>query len=153
PFEVQTPGGPRCTLARLVTVRAQDSAARAQRDAVERLVPYVPLISLEWLAETPEMRHRQIEGTLVFADVSGFTQLTEKLTRKGKIGGEEMNDLLGACFTELLDVAYAYGGGVVKWGGDAALLLFHDEGHTERACRAARDAADDALGGTSANLI
>src|SRR5262249_59702983 len=96
-------------------------------------------ISLEWLAETPAERHRQIEGTLVFADVSGFTQLTEKLTRKGKIGGEEMNDLLGECFTELLDVAYHYGGGVVKWGGDAALLLFHGDGHTARGCRAAHE--------------
>jgi class 3 adenylate cyclase/tetratricopeptide (TPR) repeat protein len=122
-----------------VTVRAQESAARAPRDAVQRLVPYVPLISLDWLTETPAKRHRQVEGTLVFADVSGFTQLTEQLTRKGKIGGEEMNDLLGECFTELLDVAYRYGGGVVKWGGDAVLLLFHGDGHTARACRAAHE--------------
>ena len=35
-----------------------------------------------------------------------------------------MNDLLDAVFTEVLSVAYDYGAGVIKWGGDATLLLF-----------------------------
>ncbi|HYA08444.1 MAG TPA: hypothetical protein VEG24_02575, partial [Gaiellaceae bacterium] len=72
----------------------------------------MPRISLEWLAETPAARHKRIDGTLAFVDISGFTQLTERLSRKGKIGAEEMNDLLDACFTEFLAVAYRYGAGV-----------------------------------------
>jgi class 3 adenylate cyclase/tetratricopeptide (TPR) repeat protein len=113
------------------------TSSRASGADVRRLVPYVPRLSIEWVAETPEVRHKQIDGTLAFVDISGFTQLTERLSRKGKIGGEEMNDLLGACFTELLDVAYDYGAGVVKWGGDAVLVLFDGRGHAARACRAA----------------
>ncbi len=117
----------------------EEGAARVPGEAVERLVPYVPRISLEWLSETPEARHRQIEGTLAFVDISGFTELTERLSRKGKIGAEEMNDLLGGCFTEFLSVAYDYGAGVVKWGGDAVLLLFEGDEHEARACRAAHE--------------
>jgi class 3 adenylate cyclase/tetratricopeptide (TPR) repeat protein len=120
-----------------VSGSVQESAVRVSDAAAERLVPYVPRISLEWLAQTPAARYRAIEGTLVFVDVSGFTALTERLSRKGKIGAEEMNDLLGGCFTEFLDVAYEYGAGVVKWGGDAVLVLFDGDGHEVRACRAA----------------
>jgi class 3 adenylate cyclase/tetratricopeptide (TPR) repeat protein len=103
----------------------------------DRLTPYVPRIAVEWLRKTPDARHRQIEGSLAFVDMSGFTALTERLSKKGKVGAEEMNDLLDACFAELLSVAYAQGAGVIKWGGDAVLLLFDGAGHESRACRAA----------------
>ena len=105
--------------------------------ASERVRPYVSRLAIEWLREEPDRRHRLIDGTLVFVDISGFTSLTERLSRKGKVGAEEMNDILDATFTELLSVAYDYGAGVIKWGGDATLLLFTGEGHPERACRAA----------------
>jgi class 3 adenylate cyclase/tetratricopeptide (TPR) repeat protein len=63
--------------------------------------------------------------------------MTERLARKGKVGAEEMNDVLDGLFTELLAVAYDDGAGLVKWGGDAVLLLFDGEDHAARACRAA----------------
>jgi len=107
--------------------------------AAERLKPYVPLVAIDWLRETPELRYKQIQGSLAFVDISGFTSLTERLSRKGKVGAEEMNDLLNDCFDALLTTAYDYGAGVIKWGGDAVLLLFQDEQHEARACRAALD--------------
>ena len=75
----------------------------------------------------------------MFADVSGFTSLIERLSKHGKVGAEEMNDLLDAVFTEVLSVAYDYGAGVIKWGGDATLLLFTGDHHAPRACRAAAE--------------
>jgi class 3 adenylate cyclase/tetratricopeptide (TPR) repeat protein len=104
--------------------------------AVETLQPYVPRLLVTWLRETPEARHRQVEGTLAFIDISGFTQLTERLARKGKVGSEEISDTLDSCFDQLLSVAYDHGAGVVKWGGDAVLLLFTDDEHAVRACGA-----------------
>ncbi|TMK97434.1 MAG: hypothetical protein E6G40_08340 [Actinobacteria bacterium] len=101
------------------------------------LSPYVPRLLVDWLRTYPDRAWRQVEGTLAFVDISGFTKMTERLARKGKVGAEEMNDLLNACFTELLRVAYADGAGLVKWGGDAVLLLFQGENHAARACRAA----------------
>jgi class 3 adenylate cyclase/tetratricopeptide (TPR) repeat protein len=101
------------------------------------LTPYVPRLLIEWLRQDPSARYRPIEGTLAFVDISGFTQMTERLARKGKVGAEEMSDTLNACFSDLLSVAYDCGAGLVKWGGDAVLLLFEDEGHAPRACKAA----------------
>ena len=40
-------------------------------------------------------------------------------------------------FERLLDVAYAFGGGLLKFGGDALLLFFTGEDHAARACDAA----------------
>lgn len=101
------------------------------------LSPYIPRLLVDWLRATPDRAWRQVEGTLAFVDISGFTRMTERLARKGKVGAEEMNDLLDACFTKLLRIAYADGAGLVKWGGDAVLLLFQGENHAARACRAA----------------
>src|SRR5207302_4531791 len=69
--------------------------------------------------------------------ISGFTKMCERLARKGKIGAEEVNDVIDLCFTHLLSIAYEFDGGVLKWGGDAVLLLFSDDGHAARAARAA----------------
>lgn len=103
----------------------------------DRLRPYVPGFVVDWLREHPEARHRSVEGSLAFVDVSGFTTLTERLADRGKVGAEEMTGLLDSTFAELLAVAYSYGAWLVKWGGDAVLLLFQGDGHAERACTAA----------------
>src|SRR5215467_9465478 len=102
----------------------------------EVLKPYVPRLLIEWVHETPEDRYRAVDGSLAFVDISGFTALTERLARKGKIGAELMRDTLDGVFRALLDEAYDWGAGLLKWGGDALLLLFDGPGHPERACRA-----------------
>jgi class 3 adenylate cyclase/tetratricopeptide (TPR) repeat protein len=103
----------------------------------DRLQPFVPGLVVDWLRETPGLSHRQMAGTLAFVDISGFTALTERLAAKGKIGAEEMSDLLDLTFAALLGVAYEYGGWLVKWAGDAVLLLFEGDDDAERACAAA----------------
>src|SRR5215212_3361648 len=110
---------------------------RATTGAGDLLVPYVPRLLIDWLRDTPDERHPSVEGTLAFVDISGFTKMTERLARKGKVGAEEMSDTLNRCFSELLSVAYNYGAGLVKWGGDAVLLLFEGDDHAARACRGA----------------
>ena len=104
--------------------------------AGERLKPYVPRLLIEWMQDTPEARYRAIDGSLVFVDISGFTALTERLARRGKVGAEIMRDTLDGVFTALLDEAYDWGAGLLKWGGDALLLLFDGPLHAERAARA-----------------
>lgn len=105
----------------------------------ERLAPFVSRFVLDWLRDTPDERHRVADGTLVFVDISGFTQLTERLAAKGKIGAEEMSGILDVTFAALLSVAYDYGAWLVKWGGDAVLLFFDSDLHARRASTAAHE--------------
>ena len=110
----------------------------------ETLKPYVPRLVVDWLREHGNERHRLVEGSLAFIDISGFTQLTERLARKGKVGAEEMNDPLNSCFTELLSVAYEFGAEADQVGRRRRPAALHGAGHEARACRGrARDAADD----------
>jgi class 3 adenylate cyclase/tetratricopeptide (TPR) repeat protein len=102
------------------------------------LAPYVPRALLARLARASiEVLTETVPVTMVFADVSGFTRLSERLARAGQEGAEQLVDVINACFTDLLADAYGRGGSLVKFGGDAMLLLFYNEGHTERACDAA----------------
>ena len=101
------------------------------------LRPYLPQLVIEWLEQTPDEVARSIDSTGVFADISGFTQLTERLAGRGKVGAEEMGDTLNLVFGELLTTAYAYDAGLVKWGGDAVLLHFQGDEHPARAAAAA----------------
>jgi class 3 adenylate cyclase/tetratricopeptide (TPR) repeat protein len=78
-----------------------------------------------------------LDGTMVFADVSGFTRLSERLARKGREGAEHLVDAINACFSALLADAYAHGGSLLKFGGDAMLLWFAGDRHAARACASA----------------
>ena len=98
---------------------------------------HVPPVALTWDDETPGQLWRVVDGTLVFADVSGFTALTEKLSRRGRIGAEEIVETLNRVFGPMLRIAGTRGGELLKFGGDALLFLFTGEGHTEQACDAA----------------
>jgi predicted ATPase/class 3 adenylate cyclase len=106
--------------------------------AAENLLrPYLPRLLIKWLAERSDDRHRTVDGSIVFVDISGFTKLSERLAKLGKVGAEELTDAIGTCFARLLGVAYGNGGGLIKFGGDALLLLFTGPDHPAKACRAA----------------
>lgn len=98
--------------------------------------PFVPRVVLDWLRESPDVQRRELEGTLAFVDISGFTAMSERLATKGKLGAEEVTEVMNFVFARLLDVAYAHGGGLLKFGGDALLLFFSGEEHAKHACDA-----------------
>jgi class 3 adenylate cyclase/tetratricopeptide (TPR) repeat protein len=85
----------------------------------------------------PDRRAWADEATVVFADISGFTKLSEKLADLGKAGAEELVAILNGTFEALLGVADAEGGDLLKFGGDALLLQFVGADHAARGCRAA----------------
>src|SRR5919206_3737530 len=101
------------------------------------LVSFVPRLTLEWLRDHPERRWLELDGTLAFVDISGFTAMSERLSGLGKAGAEEVTDVMNRTFSALLEVAYSHGGGLLKFGGDALLLLFSDSEHGGRAAQAA----------------
>jgi class 3 adenylate cyclase len=74
------------------------------------LVPFVPRLTLEWLRDEPDRLSRELDATIAFVDISGFTAMSEQLSNLGKAGAEEVTDVMNATFAALLDVAYADGG-------------------------------------------
>jgi class 3 adenylate cyclase/tetratricopeptide (TPR) repeat protein len=99
--------------------------------------PYVPRLAAQWDVEAPGERVRVLDASLLGLDISGFTALSERLQEKGKLGAEELIVLISHCYSGLIDLALRYGGDVLKFRGDALLLVFEGAGHEDRAARAA----------------
>ena len=99
--------------------------------------PYVSRLAAEWDANAPGERAREIDASLLGLDISGFTALSERLQEKGKLGAEELITLISRCYSGLIDIAARYGGDVLKFRGDALLMVFEGDGHEDRAARAA----------------
>ncbi len=80
-------------------------------------------------------------GTVLFADVSGFTALSEQMRRSrlGREGAEAITDVVNRYFGVMTGIAQRHGGDLLKFGGDAILLLFEGEGHAWRGCLAAAE--------------
>ncbi len=67
-----------------------------------------------------------VRGAVLFSDVSGFTPLSEGLTRLGREGAERLTSILNDHFTRMIRISETHGGSVVKFGGDAMTVLFPD---------------------------
>ena len=70
------------------------------------------------------------------ADISGFTALSERLAAYGREGAEELTVLLNDCFGGMIAIVDEHCGDVLKFGGDALLVLFEGPEHAARAAAA-----------------
>ncbi|MCB9265657.1 MAG: tetratricopeptide repeat protein [Lewinellaceae bacterium] len=72
--------------------------------------------------------HGRFEAYTLFVDLSGFTPLTEALMRQGTRGAEELSNVLNEIFEPLVRMAYAKGGFIPYFAGDAFTAIFPTEG-------------------------
>jgi len=83
-----------------------------------------------------EIRAREVDATLLFSDISGFTNMSSKMKPA------EVVAILNEAFDALCIVIKDFGGDIDKFIGDAIMAVFEartdfDEGHELRAARAA----------------
>lgn len=103
------------------------------RQLLAAVVTYLPRhLALELLRQPlpPEQQigGQFLEGTLLFADISGFTPLTERLRQMaGHEGAEAITNLVNECLDVLLGVLFKHNGRLIRFSGDAMLCLFAGE--------------------------
>jgi predicted ATPase/class 3 adenylate cyclase len=76
-------------------------------------------------------------GCALFADVSGFTPLTEALARTlgARRGAEELSIHLNSVYQPLIEQVHSHGGSVIAFAGDAITCWFDsDDGRRATAC-------------------
>lgn len=113
---------------------------------LEILASYVPSLIQRRIAEDPSAtvaaRLETFPAAVLFADISGFTSLAERLAAQGPSGAEILILILNDYFGELVDLVYAHGGDIVKFAGDALLAVWSasvsDESLEQLVLRAAR---------------
>ncbi|MBM3328083.1 MAG: tetratricopeptide repeat protein [Calditrichaeota bacterium] len=88
----------------------------------EKAVTFVPAYLLRWVIDgTTE---RRFPAIVAFADVSGFTAMSEQLASIGKEGAETLTGILNRYFTAMISRIHSGGGFVGKFGGDAMTIFF-----------------------------
>ncbi len=121
------------------------------------LAPYVAPGLVRQVIQNPmvpeQPASQRFPAAVLFADVSGFTTLTEKLGEKGSEGPEELTRLLNMYFGRMIAMIEGEGGEVVKFGGDALIVLFPalDEplGHSVRRALQTAEAMQAAMASMS----
>jgi adenylate cyclase len=100
------------------------------------LSAYLPMDRLQTLANGGVLPDRT-SGAALFADLSGFTQLTNSLARElgPQRGAEELTRHLNAIYTALIEEVHHYRGTVIAFSGDAITCWFDgDVGARATAC-------------------
>jgi adenylate cyclase len=92
---------------------------------MESLAVYIPIDRYIAITQGRELPGR-MQGAAMFADISGFTPLTEMLARSlgPKRGAEELTVYLNRVYDALIAELHRFGGSVIGFSGDAITCWF-----------------------------
>ncbi|MBI5291601.1 MAG: AAA family ATPase [Chloroflexi bacterium] len=110
----------RAQLERLRAARPTDSPAAeaSPDDLIHRLRSYLPRELAEKMRATGRLEGERKQVTVMFADLSGFTALSETLDP------EEVTNLTNEALKELAEAVYQHEGYIDKFVGDAVMAVF-----------------------------
>ncbi|XP_055642241.1 adenylate cyclase type 10-like [Toxorhynchites rutilus septentrionalis] len=82
------------------------------------------MIPDEVLCSAEDYCPRWYMTALMFADVSGFTDLSEKFNKPGKGGASKLSQVLNSYLGAMVQEILSHGGDILKFSGDAFLVQF-----------------------------
>lgn len=88
----------------------------------EKAVSFLPGPILKSISDN--VFEKRFNAVVAFADVSGFTKMSEKLALIGREGAEALTGILNSYFTCMIERINRCGGFVGKFGGDAMTIFF-----------------------------
>lgn len=112
---------------------------------MEPLAAYIPIDRRHALFQSTNIPD-YTRGTALFADISGFTPLTEAMVRDlgAKRGAEELTRQLNMVYDALITQVHTYHGSVINFSGDAITCWFdNDTGLRATACALSMQAIMD----------
>jgi len=114
---------------------SDDHATRAL--SMSSLLPLLPspLLRLLNASDQPNtlMAEQQFNAVVLFADIAGFTTLSDQVRDVGARGTEQLTLLLNHVFEAMIDLIQAAGGMVWGFSGDALTALFRYETENQAA--------------------
>ncbi|TMW65495.1 hypothetical protein Poli38472_008137 [Pythium oligandrum] len=105
------------------------SSSTLRKELDLRLSAYLPAVVRRRLERQTTQQIPDTHQTTVvsmFADVSGFTAMTESLAARGPVGAEFLGRHLNSYFEQLLRLISSAGGDVFKFAGDAMLVFWSE---------------------------
>jgi class 3 adenylate cyclase/tetratricopeptide (TPR) repeat protein len=71
-----------------------------------------------------------LSAVTMFADISGFTSITEEMMRHGKEGAEILSAVINSIFTSVINQIHLHSGFVAGFAGDSMTVIFPDDNPT-----------------------
>lgn len=65
-----------------------------------------------------------METVVIFADISGFTNLSERCAARGRVGNEELAFCINRYMENMVSSLNQYGGDIIKFVGDAMIVMW-----------------------------
>ncbi|KAL1525790.1 hypothetical protein AB1Y20_020631 [Prymnesium parvum] len=147
PYVIPPPSISNTEVSHLSRGASAPSAATLEHEA-KVLMSFAPTLMLRGL-EAGKTAHtpctQQYTGVAIFADISGFSKLNERFATQGGEGFGRMMSLINMYFQQMIKIITACGGDVIKFAGDALIVLWVDAPKsvlTHRACECAMELQD-----------
>lgn len=103
-------------------------------DFLSSFVPAAVLRDLAAHGPLSATRSEAFDGAVLLADLSGFSKLASELAETVD-GVERLTEILNGAFERLIEVVHRLGGDVIKFAGDALIVLWRsDEKQSLDAC-------------------
>ncbi len=100
-------------------------------ELINTLAGYTPRVIQQRILEHPQPPSspaaEDFQAAVMFADISGFTSLAEHLAERSSAGAEELSDILNNFFGQWIEIIKKYQGDIVKFAGDALLVIWPTE--------------------------
>lgn len=119
----------------------------------QNLSGFVPALVIDYLLEKLRKKESRklpekqtFDSVVMFADISGFTNLAEKLSKRGPEGTELLAFTLNRYMELLVNAIGRSGGDIFKFAGDAIIIVWpppSDKSHLVILCRQAIQSALD----------
>jgi class 3 adenylate cyclase len=105
--------------------------------ALCRTVPYHVVEAVLAKPAESAVVSQAFEGSILHADLVGFTGTCERLANEGPEGLTKVTDMLNGLFGQLLEMAiFPHSGYVIEFGGDSLSAVFRGSEHAWRAAAA-----------------
>jgi DNA-binding response OmpR family regulator len=117
--------------------KATDRKFEALLSIKNHLAKFVPVAVRRVIEENPEapgLEKRQEDLSVLFVDVSGYTNLSQRMAE------EQITSLIERYFSHFLDCIQEEGGDITEMAGDGIMALFRSSDPQEHARHAARAA-------------
>jgi class 3 adenylate cyclase len=91
---------------------------------LSHLSPFVPETVkriVEKNPAAPSLEKQEVDVSILFLDVAGYTRISERLTR------EKVNFIIEKYFSNFLDIIYTYEGDINETAGDGLMAIFQGE--------------------------
>jgi len=111
---------------------------KEKKNVLRILRSFIPEIVFKRIAQKKGISDfRILDLSFLYADISGFTAMSEKLSKYGREGSEKLTKIINRFFSELIKIIKSFEGDIYGFGGDAIFAFFEGEDKEKRALECA----------------